>query len=133
VHPDEKGIVRTVSINIRKPNSKEKPTEIFKNTLLKEKVGVQRLIVIQPANDPDKLEVPHAQPDKLEVPHAQPVQLEVPHAQPVQLEVPHAQPVQPNVPAVPHAQPVYPLSAHGVCVDHLGPGTSVPSGTLAHF
>ena len=84
VHPDQSGIVRTVSINIRKPNSREKPAEIFKNCLLKEKVGVQRLIVIQPAlhsdpesddshtnlpsnNDPEQ---PQAVPDVPAVPHS---------------------------------------------------------------
>ena len=53
VHPDENGLVRTVSINYRKKNKKEKPTEIKKNSLVKEKVGVQRLILIQPVNSED--------------------------------------------------------------------------------
>ena len=34
-----------------KKNAKEKATDFSKNKLVKEKVGVQRLIVIQPAND----------------------------------------------------------------------------------
>ena len=54
IHPDGNGIVRTVSINIRKSNTREKPTEFFKNSMIKEKVGIQRLIVIQPADDPEK-------------------------------------------------------------------------------
>ena len=51
VHPDEKGIVRTVAIIYKKKNAREKATDFSKNKLVKEKVGVQRLIVIQPAND----------------------------------------------------------------------------------
>ena len=53
VHPDENGLVWTVSIHYRKKNKKEKPTEIKKNSLVKEKVGVQRLILIQPVNSED--------------------------------------------------------------------------------
>ena len=51
VHPDEKGIVRTVAIIYKKKNAREKATDFSKNKLVKDKVGVQRLIVIQPAND----------------------------------------------------------------------------------
>ena len=57
VHPDEKGLVRTVSIIYRKRNAREKLTELRKNSLVKEKVGVQRLIVIQPAKDNTEDEV----------------------------------------------------------------------------
>jgi len=48
--PDANGLVRTVSIIYRKRNAREKPEEINKKGLVKEKVGVQRLVVIQPAN-----------------------------------------------------------------------------------
>ena len=41
-HPDERGLVRTVSILYVKKNS---------TSLVKEKVGVQRLVLIQPASD----------------------------------------------------------------------------------
>ena len=50
VHPDEKGIVRTVSIIYKKKNKKEKPEELKKNSMVKERIGVQRLILIQPAS-----------------------------------------------------------------------------------
>ena len=51
VHPDNEGKVRTVSIIYKKRNKKEKSEEIFKNSIVKEKVGVQRLILIQPMSD----------------------------------------------------------------------------------
>ena len=51
VHPDDKQLVRTVSIVYRKRNAREKPTELSRNSLVKEKVGVQRLILIQPARE----------------------------------------------------------------------------------
>ena len=51
VHPDNEGKVRTVSIIYKKRNKKEKSEEIFKNSIVKEKVGVQRLILIQPISD----------------------------------------------------------------------------------
>ena len=50
VHPDERGIVRTVSIIYKKKNKKEKPEELKKNSMVKERIGVQRLILIQPAS-----------------------------------------------------------------------------------
>jgi len=50
VHPDQKGIVRTVSIVFRKKNAREGPTELKKG-LVKEKVGVQRLLLVQPAHE----------------------------------------------------------------------------------
>ena len=51
VHPDENGLVRTVSIIYRKRHAKERDTEIRKNCVVKERVGVQRLVLIQPANE----------------------------------------------------------------------------------
>ena len=51
VHPDENGLVRTVSIIYRKRHAKERDTEIRKNSVVKERVGVQRLVLIQPANE----------------------------------------------------------------------------------
>ena len=51
VHPDEKNLVRTVTIVYRRKKAKEKPAELSKNSLVREKVGVQRLVLIQPAND----------------------------------------------------------------------------------
>ena len=51
-HPDEKGLVRTVTILMRKKKSKEKPDKLDnKKSLLKERVGVQRLVVIQPVDE----------------------------------------------------------------------------------
>ena len=51
-HPDEKGLVRTVTILISKQKSKEKPDKLDnKKSLLKERVGVQRLVVIQPVDE----------------------------------------------------------------------------------
>ena len=101
VPPDQSRIVRTVYINIRKPNSREKPAEIFKNRLLKEKVGVQRLIVIQPAlhSDPE--------PDDS-------------HTNLPSNHDPEQPQAVPDVPAVPHSptQPVQPLP--GLCVDQVG-------------
>ena len=38
VHPDSNGIVRTVSIIYKKKNSREKPTELSKKSMVKEKV-----------------------------------------------------------------------------------------------
>ena len=54
VHPDSSGIVRTVSIIYKKRNAREKPTELSKKSKVKEKVGVQRLIVIQAVNEPSE-------------------------------------------------------------------------------
>ena len=49
--PDKAGKVRTVRIAYKKRDKREKPNEIFKGTLVKEKIGVQRLIVIQPKEE----------------------------------------------------------------------------------
>ena len=49
--PDKAGKVRTVRIAYKKRDKREKPNEIFKGTLVKEKIGVQRLIVIQPVEE----------------------------------------------------------------------------------
>ena len=51
VHPDKRGLVRTVSIIYKKKVPKEKLDHISQKAMVKEKVGVQRLIVIQPASD----------------------------------------------------------------------------------
>ena len=50
VHPDKRGLVRTVSIIYKKKVPKEKLDHISQKAMVKEKVGVQRLIVIQPAS-----------------------------------------------------------------------------------
>ena len=49
VHPDKNGLVRTVTIMYRKKNKRESK-DVYKPSIVKEKVGVQRLILIQPAN-----------------------------------------------------------------------------------
>ena len=49
VHPDKNGLVRTVTIKYRKKNKRESK-DVYKPSIVKEKVGVQRLILIQPAN-----------------------------------------------------------------------------------
>ena len=48
--PDAKGLVRTCSIIYKKKIPNEKFNELSKKSLVKEKVGVQRLILIQPAD-----------------------------------------------------------------------------------
>ena len=51
VFPDEKGLVRTVQISFRKRNSRE-PANVYKSKpLASEKVGVQRLSLIQPVDE----------------------------------------------------------------------------------
>ena len=63
----DKDCVRTVSIIYKKRNAREKPEELNKKGLVKEKVGVQRLIVIQPANKVDEdVEVQPLLPDDLQ-------------------------------------------------------------------
>ena len=49
VFPDEKGLVRTVAIQYRRRDTKEKPEEIKAKNNAREKVGVQRLVLIHPA------------------------------------------------------------------------------------
>ena len=51
VHPDKQGLVRTVSIMYRKRDSREKPTVLNKKMMVKEIVGIQRLVLVQPANE----------------------------------------------------------------------------------
>ena len=51
VHPDEKGMVRTVTILYKKRVKKEKADVINKKSMVRERVGVQRLILIQPVSD----------------------------------------------------------------------------------
>ena len=51
VHPDKKGLVRTVSIVYRKRDSREKRNVLKKKELVKEKVGVQRLVLIEAARE----------------------------------------------------------------------------------
>ena len=54
VHPDTSGKVRTVSIIYRKRLKKEKPEKLSKNAIVKEKVGVQRLILVQPVSNQEE-------------------------------------------------------------------------------
>ena len=51
VHPDEKGLVRTVTVLFRPPSSKEKSLPYKSKDLSKMKVGVNRLVLICPASD----------------------------------------------------------------------------------
>ena len=51
VHPDVRGLVRTVTIGYRKRNKKEKAAEYQKKPLTQEKVAVQRLCLLVPINE----------------------------------------------------------------------------------
>ena len=45
--PDEVGKVRTVRITYKRRDKREKSNKIFQRSMVKERIGVQRLIVIQ--------------------------------------------------------------------------------------
>ena len=51
VFPDERGIVRSVEISYRKRNKREKPDEYKSRPLTTEKIGVQRLALLQAAGE----------------------------------------------------------------------------------
>ena len=51
IHPDAKGLVRTVTVKFRKRNKKESKTVCKPGNLIKEKVAVQRLHFLASAND----------------------------------------------------------------------------------
>ena len=51
VYPDEQGLVRTVQVSFRKRNKKEPVGEYRSKPLVSEKVGVQRLTLIQPVRE----------------------------------------------------------------------------------
>ena len=53
VHPDANGLVRTVTILYRKRDKREKKREYNAKHMVREKVGVQRLVLIQSANEND--------------------------------------------------------------------------------
>ena len=50
VHPDEKGLVRTVTVAFRPPSSKEKSLPYTSKELKEMKVGLNRLVLICPAD-----------------------------------------------------------------------------------
>ena len=51
VHPDKKGLVRTVTVAFRPISSKEKSLPYLPKDLTKMKVGINRLVLICPAED----------------------------------------------------------------------------------
>ena len=51
VHPDPSGLVRTVTIKYKKRMKREKEHQISKKSMVHERVGVQRLILIQPMSE----------------------------------------------------------------------------------
>ena len=51
IHPDAKGLVRTVTVKFRKRNKKESKTVCKPGNLIKEKVAVQRGHFLASAND----------------------------------------------------------------------------------
>ena len=51
VHPDDRGLVRTVTIGYRKRNKKEKAAVYQKKPLTMEKVAVQRLCLLVPVDE----------------------------------------------------------------------------------
>ena len=51
IHPDAKGLVRTVTVKFKKKNKKEPKTVCKPGNLIKEKVAVQRLHFLVSAND----------------------------------------------------------------------------------
>ena len=51
-YPDKKNLVRTVKIGFRKRDKREKPDQYWKKPLQEEIVAVQRLAVLQVANEP---------------------------------------------------------------------------------
>ena len=53
VHPDSQGVVRTVSIKYKKRLKNEKAEQYSKKAMVVERVGVQRLVLVQPVNDTD--------------------------------------------------------------------------------
>ena len=51
VYPDEQGVVRTVQVSYRKRYKRE-PVEVYRSKpLVSEKVGVQRLTLLQPVDE----------------------------------------------------------------------------------
>ena len=50
MHPDEKGLVRTVAVAFRPPSSKEKSLPYTSKELKEMKVGLNRLVLICPAD-----------------------------------------------------------------------------------
>ena len=51
VHPDSKGLVRTVTIGYRRRNKKEKAEVYQKKPLVQEQVAVQRLCLLVPKDE----------------------------------------------------------------------------------
>ena len=56
IYPDEKGLLRTVEVSFRRGN-KRKPKEMCKSKLIRERVGVQRLCLLVPAEDENQGEL----------------------------------------------------------------------------
>ena len=51
MYPDEQGVVRTVQVSYRKRYKRE-PVEVYRSKpLVSEKVGVQRLTLLQPVDE----------------------------------------------------------------------------------
>ena len=51
VFPDERGIVRSVEVSYRKRNKREMVEEYRSKTLVTEKIGVQRLALLQASGE----------------------------------------------------------------------------------
>ena len=52
-HPDNRGLVRTVTLGYRRRDKREKVSEYKSKPLVKEQVAVQRLSLLVPANQND--------------------------------------------------------------------------------
>ena len=52
VYPDHKNLVRTVKVGFRKRDKREKPAAYWKKPLTEQIVPIQRLAILQSANDP---------------------------------------------------------------------------------
>ena len=64
VHPDSHGVVRTITVGVRRSDKREKLLPYKSRALQEVKLGVQRVAVICPVEEQDGLEVPVVRDDQ---------------------------------------------------------------------
>ena len=55
IHPDERGLVRSVTVKYRKKSSREKTEIISSKNITIERIGIQRIVIILPLEEQDNI------------------------------------------------------------------------------